>query len=104
MKKNYEVREVRVSEILLDQKNPRFPPVGNQREAIQAMLKDQGQKIVNLASEIYQNGLNPSSRLILFKEGEKYIDGDTSPYTAFSCLDHYGYPDLDACREDFIFY
>ena len=76
MKKNYEVREVRVSEILLDQKNPRFPPVGNQREAIQAMLKDQGQKIVNLASEIYQNGLNPSSRLILFKEGEKYIDGD----------------------------
>jgi|TARA_R100000365_G_C2744012_1_gene72752 hypothetical protein len=76
MKKNYYVREIKVSEVQLDQKNPRFPPVENQREAIQAMLKDQGQKIVNLASEIYQNGLNPSSRLILFKEGGKYIDGD----------------------------
>lgn len=76
MKNNYDVREINVSEIQLDQKNPRFPPVENQREAIQAMLKDQGQKIVNLASEIYQNGLNPSSRLILFKEGGKYIDGD----------------------------
>lgn len=76
MKKNYDVREIKVSEIQLDQKNPRFPPVENQREAIRAVLKDQGQKIVNLASEIYQNGLNPSSRLILFKEGGKYIDGD----------------------------
>lgn len=76
MKKNYDVREIKVSEIQLDQKNPRFPPVENQREAIRAMLKDQGQKIVNLASEIHQNGLNPSSRLILFKEGGKYIDGD----------------------------
>lgn len=76
MKKNYDVREVKVSEIQLDQKNPRFPPVENQREAIQAMLKDQGHKIVNLASEIYQNGLNPSSRLILFEEEGRYIDGD----------------------------
>jgi hypothetical protein len=76
MNKNYDVREVKVSEIQLDKKNPRFPPVENQRGAIRAMLKDQGHKIVNLASEIYQNGLNPSSRLILFKEGGKYIDGD----------------------------
>lgn len=74
--KGYEVREVKVSEIQLDQKNPRFPPVANQREAIQIMLEDQGQKLVSLASDIYQNGLNPSSRLILFTERGVYIDGD----------------------------
>lgn len=76
MKKNYTEKSVKVSEILLDQENPRFPPVGSQREAIRTMLKDQGQKIVNLASDIYHNGLNPSAKLILFKERDKYIDGD----------------------------
>ncbi|WP_334106774.1 hypothetical protein [Methylobacillus sp.] len=76
MKKNYIENPVKISKIQLDQENPRFPPVNNQREAIQAMLKDQGTKIVNLASDIYQNGLNPSSKLILFKEGSKFIDGD----------------------------
>lgn len=76
MKKTYIERPVKISKIQLDQENPRFPPVNNQREAIQAMLRDQGTKIVNLASDIYQNGLNPSSKLILFKEGNNLIDGD----------------------------
>jgi hypothetical protein len=40
------------------------------------MLKDQGDKIVNLALDIYQNGINPSSRPILFKVGDNLIDGD----------------------------
>lgn len=76
MKKTYIERPVKISKIQLDQENPRFPPVNNQREAIQAMLRDQGTKIVNLTSDIYQNGLNPSSKLILFKEENKFIDGD----------------------------
>lgn len=88
MKKNYSERLIQVSEILLDQDNPRFPPVNNQREAIQAMVKDQGNKIFNLAFDIYQNGLNPSSKLILFKEGGKYIDGDGNRrLTALKLLD-----------------
>lgn len=76
MKKNYVECLVKISEIQLDQENPRFPPVDNQREAIRVMLKDQGIKIVNLASDIYRNGLNPSSKLILFKDGDRLIDGD----------------------------
>lgn len=73
---NYSERLIEVSDIYLDEANPRFPPVNSQREAIQVMLNDQGEKIVNLASDIYQNGLNPSSKLILFKEGGKFVDGD----------------------------
>lgn len=67
---------IRVTDIQLDQDNPRFPPVDTQRAAIDAMLADQGEKIATLALDIYQNGLNPSSRLIVFKAGARYVDGD----------------------------
>lgn len=76
MNTTYTEDTIKVSEIYLDQDNPRFPPVNSQREAVQTMLKDQGDKIINLASDIYQNGLNPSSKLILFKEKSRYVDGD----------------------------
>lgn len=49
---NHEFRRLRVSSICLDQENPRFPPVTNQREALQAMLDEQGDKIYNLACDI----------------------------------------------------
>lgn len=73
---NYKEQIIKLNEINLDQGNPRFPSVNSQREAIEAMLKDQGDKIANLAGDIYQNGLNPSSKLILFKEKSRHIDGD----------------------------
>lgn len=67
---------IKVTDIHLDQENPRFPPVNTQRDAIDAMLADQGEKIATLALDIYQNGLNPSVKLILFKEGKHFVDGD----------------------------
>lgn len=69
-------KTIKVTDINLDQENPRFPPVNSQREAINAMLADQGEKLVKLALDIYQNGLNPSVKLILFKEGKQFVDGD----------------------------
>lgn len=67
---------IKVTDIHLDQENPRFPPVNTQREAIDAMLADKKANIVTLALDIYQNGLNPSSRLLLFRAGSHYVDGD----------------------------
>lgn len=72
----YHEQTIKVTDIHLDLENPRFPPVNSQREAIEAMLTDQGEKIATLASDIYRNGLNPSVKLILFKEGSHFIDGD----------------------------
>lgn len=66
----------KISGISLDQENPRFPPSNSQREAIEAMLRDQGDKIVKLAQDIFLFGLNPSVKLILFKDGSRFIDGD----------------------------
>jgi hypothetical protein len=73
---SYKDRILKVSELFLDESNPRFPEVRNQRDAIDAMLEDQGDKIANLAMDIYSNGLNPSSRLIVFKEKNRFTDGD----------------------------
>jgi hypothetical protein len=72
----YEEKDLRLDQIELDQENPRFPTVANQREAIQSMLEDKKGGIVNLAEDIYENGLNPSTKLIVFAKGTKYIDGD----------------------------
>lgn len=73
---SYEDRNLKVSDLFLDQSNPRFPEVKTQRDAIQAMLEEQGEKIANLARDIYQNGVNPSSRLIVFEEDGRFTDGD----------------------------
>lgn len=73
---SYEFKKLRVSSILLDQENPRFPSVANQREVLHAMLNEQGDKIYNLACDIVQYGLDPSKRLIIFKERSKNFDGD----------------------------
>jgi len=72
----YDVQKINISDILLDQKNPRFEQVSNQREAIKAMIVDQGDKIVALAKDIYMNGLDPSKRMIVFKENGQLVDGD----------------------------
>lgn len=73
---SYEDKTLNVSELFLDENNPRFPEARSQRDAIKAMLDEQGAKIVNLAADIYNYGLNPSSRLIVFKENNRITDGD----------------------------
>lgn len=72
----YTFNQLKVSQILLDIKNPRFPEVKNQREAIKAMLDDQGDKLYQLAKDIVENGLDPSKRLIVFKQEGVLVDGD----------------------------
>ena len=53
--------------------NPRFEMVGNQREAIKTMIEDQGDKLVKLADDITNKGLNPSDPIFITKH-EK-LDG-----------------------------
>lgn len=73
---SYEDKSLKINELFLDESNPRFPEVKSQREAIAAMLEEQGEKIAVLAEDIYANGLNPSSRLIVFNEKGRFTDGD----------------------------
>lgn len=55
-----------LTNLLLNIENPRFDLVGNQREALQAMINDQADKIFNLAKDIIDTGmLNPSELVIV---------------------------------------
>jgi hypothetical protein len=52
--------EIDLPNLIINPENPRFDPVGNQREAIRQLVEEQGKKIFNLARDIAEEGLNPS--------------------------------------------
>ena len=62
---NYNILRIKVANLLLNPTNYRFSPQTNQREAIEVMLKDQGEKLYKLAEDIVENGLNPSEDLMV---------------------------------------
>jgi len=67
---NFESKLLDLSLLSVNIENPRFEMVGNQREAIAQMIEDQGTKLVKLAQDIIDNGLNPSE-LVLVTPHEK---------------------------------
>lgn len=56
---------VRLDKLDFDLENPRFEPLGNQLEALQAVVSSSPTKLVKLAEHIVENGINPAERLIL---------------------------------------
>src|SRR3546814_20179227 len=59
---------LKIDDLLLDLINPRTRKVQTQREALQAVIKDQGDRLVALASDIAKNGLNPADRVLVMKQ------------------------------------
>lgn len=57
-----------LDQLLLDTENPRFGSARGQREAIQALLDDQKEKLTLLASSIVSDGLNPLDRLLVMRD------------------------------------
>lgn len=56
---------VPIADLLLDKENPRLEVQQNQTEAIVAMAKVQGEKLLRLAKDILQNRLNPADLLFV---------------------------------------
>lgn len=54
-----QLKNIKISQLFLNIENYRFEPVTSQKEAIDKMIEDQGDKLFILASDIIQNGLNP---------------------------------------------
>src|SRR3989338_4670179 len=50
-------------DINVNTENYRFEPVASQKEAIDKMIDDQGDKIYNLAKHIVENGFNPNAKI-----------------------------------------
>ena len=69
-------KSVRVSQLTLDTLNPRIAGAANQRDAMQRLFDDQGERLAALADDIVANGASPIERLLVMKDGEdpgKYI-------------------------------
>lgn len=52
--------------LLLSDKNPRLEPSFGETEALINMIKDQGEKLLVLASDIVENGLNPLDTIAVY--------------------------------------
>jgi len=81
-------RNIEIEKLIVNPENYRFDPVDNQEEAIDLMLEEKGDEIVNLAGHIYQYGLDKSrdSRVIEIKKGLFLILDGNRRVTAIKCL------------------
>ncbi len=63
--------DINISELRLDQDNPRISTEDGQINIRQALLDDQGSKIAELAGDIAKFGLNPMDRMMLLQSDAK---------------------------------
>ena len=66
-------KQISLTNLLLNIENPRFDLVGNQREALIAMIDDQADKILNLAKDIIETGMLNPSELVIVTPSESFI-------------------------------
>lgn len=67
---------LRISDLLLDLRNPRMKGATNQREALEQMIADQGDKLIVLAEDIVVAGMCPIDRILVMRSLE-----DASKFT-----------------------
>lgn len=69
------VQSIVLENLLLDRENPRHERVANQVDAIRTIAQSQGSKLVNLAKDIVENGLNPMELIMISRaeQEERFI-------------------------------
>jgi len=65
------IKQIPLTNLLIDIQNPRYDPRKNQHEAIATIANEQRIKLVNLAQDILDKGLNPSELPIVIPTDEK---------------------------------
>ena len=60
---SYQKIDIELDKLLVNAENYRFEPVKDQHEAMITMLRSQNNKIIKLARDIAERGLNPTRRL-----------------------------------------
>lgn len=72
-KRKHEYKQIKITDLLLNPSNPRLNPVQHQVESIEAMVEDQGEKLIELAKHIVQNGLNPIDIILIRPQGNQWL-------------------------------
>lgn len=62
------VKQIPLQNLLIDLQNPRYDPRSSQRDALTKIARDQGEKLLNLAEDILDKGLNYSDIPIVTPE------------------------------------
>ncbi len=57
------IKKIKLTDLHVNTENYRFEPVTSQKEAIDKMILDQGDKLFHLAEHIMANGLNPNDKV-----------------------------------------
>ena len=60
--------ELKIDDLLLNTGNPRIGSATSQRDALQKVVSDQGEKLMELASSIVDEGMSPIDRLLVVKD------------------------------------
>src|ERR1700722_16054972 len=63
--------DLSIDDLILDTENPRIPSADSQRDAIQRILAEQGEKLFALAESIAADGMSPIDRLLVVRENVK---------------------------------
>jgi len=73
------MQTVKITNLLLSVENPRFEKVESQREAIDIMVGEQRDKLINLAKDIVEAGINPGELTFVTPEKDnmfKVLEGN----------------------------
>lgn len=75
------IDKIKIANLHLDLKNYRFEEQESQKAAVEKMIADQNTKLVTLAKDIFDNGLNPSDLIMVVRmEGQnnqyKVVEGN----------------------------
>ena len=58
------IRTIKLTSLFVNTENYRFEPLSSQKEAIDKMIEDQGDKLYSLVDDIVTNGLSPVDLII----------------------------------------
>ena len=64
------VKPIPVADLYIDLENPRYDQRASQRVALTSIVNDQGDKVVNLAEDVCEKGLNPTELLMVTESGD----------------------------------
>lgn len=97
-------RNIEIEKLVVNPENYRFDPVDNQEEAIDLMLEEKGDEIVNLAQHIYKYGLDGAhdSRVLEIKKGLFLVLDGNRRVTALKCLQNPGIVKSESLKNKFL--
>jgi uncharacterized protein (DUF1778 family) len=74
------IQPLKIANIRLNLNNPRYDPTASEQEAIATIVRKQGRKLVRLAADIVEKGMNPMKLLMVTPDAQaevfKVIEGN----------------------------